>query len=282
MLRRVVVALTLLATPAFGQARPSGVVRKAAVLGAADMRVVPITTSRRVPAAMARIPAGRYLPLYDGGAGQVEVRAFAIDRLPVTRGEYLEFVRASPAWRRGTIRPLHAGRAYLASWAGDLDAGTESDLRRPTTEVSWFAAKAYCAWRGKRLPTVDEWEYVAAASETRRDAARDGAFIQRLVALYTAPLDRRARTVGSSAQNAYGVADLHGLVWEWVLDYNAVLVSDDSRGVEARDHDLYCASAAIGATDRANFPAFLRYAYRAGLTGRTTSSALGFRCAQSL
>lgn len=282
MLRCVVAALTLLATPAFGQAHMSGVARKAAAVGAADVRVVPAAASRRVPATMARVPGGRYLPLYDGGAGEVEVRSFALDRVPVTRGEYLEFVRANPAWRRGAVRPLHAGRGYLATWAGDLDAGSESDLRRPATELSWFAAKAYCAWRGKRLPSIDEWEYVAAASETRRDAARDGSFMHRLVALYTAPFDRRSRTVGSGAPNAYGVFDMHGLVWEWVLDFNGVLVSDDSRGVEARDHDLYCASAAIGATDRENYPAFLRYAYRAGLTGRTTSGALGFRCAQSL
>ena len=72
---------------------------------------------------------------------------------------------------------------------------------------------------------------------------------------------------------------LHDLAWEWVEDFNSVLVSDDSRGVGGRDHDLFCASAAIGATDPNNFPAFLRYAVRAGATGRSSLQSLGFRCA---
>lgn len=77
--------------------------------------------------------------------------------------------------------------------------------------------------------------------------------------------------------------DLHGLAWEWTLDFNGVFVSDDSRetgsGVAGRDHALFCASAAVGASDPSNFPAFMRYAFRAGLTGRSTVRSLGFRCA---
>ena len=89
--------------------------------------------------------------------------------------------------------------------------------------------------------------------------------------------------VGTGFRNVYGVRDLHGLAWEWTLDFNGVLVSDDSReagsGVGERDHTLFCASAAIGATDPTNYPGFMRYAFRAGLTGRSTIRTLGFRCA---
>lgn len=232
-------------------------------------------------AAMARIPAGKFLPLYDAGRGAVQVDAFRLDRDPVTRGEFLAFVREVPRWRRDAIRPLFAERGYLARWPGALDAGTTADLRRPVTNVSWFAAKAYCEWRGARLPSAAEWEYAAAASRTRRDASRDRAHVQRLMALYTAPRRQPLREAGQGAANVYGVRDLHGLVWEWVDDFNGVMVSDDSRGVGARDDALFCASGALGATDRDNYPAFLRYAFRAGLTGRTTVETLGFRCATS-
>ena len=36
------------------------------------------------------------------------------------------------------------------------------------TNISWFAAKEYCECQGKRLATLDEWEYVAMADEKRK------------------------------------------------------------------------------------------------------------------
>lgn len=231
-------------------------------------------------AGMVTLPAGSYRPLYGlPGDAPRAVAAFQLDRDPATRGDFLAFVRANPQWRRGAVRPLFADRrGYLADWRGDLEAGDATDLRRPVTGVSWFAARAYCAWRGKRLPTVHEWEYAGAASATRRDAAREPSFVQRVLALYT----RRPQPlppVAGAAANVYGLRGMHDLAWEWTADFNSVLVSDDSRGVGARDHDLFCASAAIGATDPTNYPAFLRYAVRAGLSGRATIASLGVRCA---
>ena len=240
----------------------------------------------RAVAAMASLPAGSYRPLYGRAGGErVAVAAFRLDRTPVTRGEYLEFLTANPTWRRDVIRPVFGEPGYLATWRGALDAGDAAELRRPVTEVSWFAARAYCAWRGKRLPTVDEWEYAAAASETRRDASADPAFVRRLLALYAGRAATTPGPVGRGAPNAYGVRDLHDLVWEWTADFNSVIVADDSRstgsGVGERDHQIFCASAAIGAADPTNYAAFLRYAVRAGLTGRSTMRSLGFRCALS-
>jgi formylglycine-generating enzyme required for sulfatase activity len=229
---------------------------------------------------MVRLPAGAYRPLYgQRGADTIHVAAFHLDRVAVTRGEFLAFVRSNPEWRRDRVAPLLADRrGYLADWPGATDAGHAADRRRPVTGVSWHAARAYCESLGKRLPTTHEWEYAAAASETRADATSDPAFVQRLVTLY-ASRPRPLPPVGSGFRTVHGVRDLHGRAWEWVEDFNSVLVSDDSRGVGARDHDAYCASAAIGALDPSNYAGFLRFAVRAGLTGRTTLGTLGFRCA---
>lgn len=231
-------------------------------------------------AAMVAIPGGTYQPLYGRpGDAPVRVADFRLDREPVTNGQFLAFVRERAQWRKGRVKSVFADRAtYLSRWSGELAPGGAAMLRLPVTAVSWFAARAYCAAEGKRLPTVAEWEYAAAASATVRDAARDPAFIDSRVAMYMTRAARRD-VVARLELNAYGVRGLHDGVWEWVEDFNSVLVSDDSRAGGARSHELYCATAAIGATDPGNFPAFLRYAIRAGATPRTSLETLGFRCA---
>ena len=216
---------------------------------------------------MARLPAGTYRPLYNmPGEGAVRVAAFALDRRPVTRAEFLAFVSLHTAWRRGSVRPKLAEPSYLAQWPGVLDAGSGSDLQRPVTGVSWFAASSFCAARGKRLPTLVEWEYAAAASDTRRNAADDPAFRRRMLELYAARSSARLPIAGSGAANVYGIRDLHGSAWEWTHNFNS-------------SHSLYCASGAIGAADPTNYPAFMRSAFRAALTARATMDGLGFRCA---
>jgi len=210
------------------------------------------------------------------GGARVHVARFALDRAPVTRGDYLQFVKTHPSWRRSAADPKLAEGGYLETWRGDLDGGNASDLRRPVTGVSWFAANAYCEALGKRLPTVDEWEYAGAASETDRDAAWKPAFIRRLLDLYasrsTADLPTRGFT------NAYGVSGLHGGAWEWTADFDGNLPSSHSHHV-AHKHDSSCAGAVIGAPDPTNYPAFMRFAFRSALTRRTTLRSLGFRCA---
>jgi formylglycine-generating enzyme len=228
-----------------------------------------------------RIPAGSHLPLYANAGARIPVASFEIDRFPVTRADYLAFVTANPAWRRSRVNRAFASPQYLAGWRGDLAAGGAGDARRPVTHVSWFAARAYCAVQGKRLPTTVEWEHVAAASGAARDASRDPAFIAGVLRTYTT---RRfpAAPVGGSAPNRYGVHHLHDRTWEWVEDFNSVLVSHDSRGTAGSDRKMFCAAGAIGATDPGNYPAFLRYGFRAGLEGRAATPTLGFRCARSI
>lgn len=232
-----------------------------------------------VPRGMARIPAGSYRPLYASSTGaRTTVAAFALDREPVSREAFLRFAQARAAWRRSTIKAVFAEPDYLSDWRGDLDAGDAEALAQPVRHVSWFAARAYCEAEGKRLPTTDEWEYVASASETQRDATADPAFLQRLLGIYTSH--------AGGFRNVYGVSGLHGGLWEWTGDFNGVALSDDSRaagsGVDARDHDLFCAGAALHATNPSNYPAFMRAAVRAGLTGRTATEHVGFRCAADL
>lgn len=239
----------------------------------------PAAAAAAAPAGMALIPAGSYTPLYAGDGGPVRVGSFRLDRAPVTRAQYAAFVAERAEWRKTAVKRVFADPRYLADWSTDLVPG--DDPRAPVTHVSWFAARAYCGWAGKRLPAVHEWEYAARADETRADASADPAFRARVLEL-TTTRPATPPPVGSVFRNRFGLDDMHGLVWEWVRDFNAIVVSTDSRGSGAEDAKLYCAAAADVATDVGDYAAFLRYAFRASLTGQATSGALGFRCAADL
>jgi len=253
-------ALALMApSPAYGVGRATAAAR-----------------ARAPSAGMAVIPRGTYVPLYATKGARVAVGRFALDREPVTRGEFLEFARFNPQWRRSAVPASLAERGYLADWAGDLSAGNTTDLRRPVTSVSRNVALAYCSALGKRLPTADEWEYAAAASETRANALRDHGFITRLIGFYTSRSAARPPVIGYGFRNVYGVRDLHELTWEWTAD-PAI-----EHGKSTHEHHMFCASSAIGAADPSNYPAFMRYAVRSGLDSRTTLRTLGFRCAADL
>jgi sulfatase modifying factor 1 len=236
------------------------------------------------PPGMALVPAGRYVPLFrsENEPKDVSVPAFLLDEYPVSNAEFLEFVRANPRWRRSQVKRLFADTDYLKAWADDLDLGTNVLSNAPATHISWFAAKAFATWRGKRLPTVAEWEYAAAASATRADGENDTNFTREIRRWYSTPTPERVPAIGRGPANFYGVYDLHGLVWEWVADFSTAMVTGDARGDTGLDRQLFCGAGAQGAKDSANFPAFMRYGFRSSLKASYTVHNLGFRCARSL
>ncbi|HJS21228.1 MAG TPA: formylglycine-generating enzyme family protein [Steroidobacteraceae bacterium] len=227
------------------------------------------------------LPAAQFSSTLPQGEDQaeVEIRSFRLDRHPVTNGEFLEFVRANPQWRRDRIARLFADPQYLAHWQGSAELGSAARPAQPVTRVSWFAAKAYCEARGERLPTWYEWEYAAAASETTADARNDPAWRQRILDWYAQPSTGALPDVERGTANFYGAQDLHGLVWEWVLDYNALLVSNDSREQGGADRLQFCGEGALSAADRDNYAVLMRIAYLSALEARFTTANLGFRCA---
>jgi len=239
---------------------------------------------QKCPAGMAVIPAGMYRPLFRAEADPKEIplKTFCLDVLPVTNAGFLEFVRANPRWRRSQAKRIFADESYLKSWAGDLDPGTNSPANAPVTDISWFAAKAYAQWKGKRLPTMAEWEYAASASPTRPDGENDPEFKRQILEWYSTPATAKLSAVGLGRTNLFGAQDLHGLVWEWVADFNTAMVTGDARGDTALDRQLFCGSGSQGAKDAGNYPAFMRYGFRSSLKASYCVHNLGFRCAKDL
>lgn len=215
---------------------------------------------------------------------EVDVPAFRLDVRPVTNAEFVAFVTTNPRWRRDNIRPVHAGPGYLSHWPSPdtLGAGQNDRPDQPVTHVSWYAAKAFCHFHGKRLPTEREWELAAAADESSLDARAEPAFQQKILAWYTRSTRHAMALAGSGPQNRRGVRDLHGLVWEWVYDFNNTMVTGDNREKDSPDKQKFCGAGALAASDGADYASFMRYAFRSSLDAGFTTSTLGFRCAQSL
>jgi len=236
------------------------------------------------PSGMARIEEGVFRPFFlaQGDLKEVAVKAFYLDVLPVTNGDFLAFVRASPQWRRSQARRLFVDDAYLKDWAGDLDLGANAAPNAPVTFVSWFAAKAYAQWKGKRLPTVAEWEYAASASSTRPNAENDPEFKLQVLKWYSSPSAAKLPPVGAGPSNFWGIHDLHGLVWEWVADFNTAMGTGDGRDVGDPNRQLFCGAGAQSASNAENYPAFVRYAFRSSLDAVYCVHNLGFRCAKDL
>jgi formylglycine-generating enzyme required for sulfatase activity len=232
------------------------------------------------PAGMALVRGGTYEPLFETatGSGRVTVASFYLDVRPVTNADFLAFVRANPAWRRSRVRPLFAEAGYLGHWAGDLSLGSALP-DRPVVNVSWFAARAYAQWKGRRLPTTDEWEYAALASATHPDGRADASHTRTLLAWYARPRPDVLPRAGSGTPNYWGVRDLHGVVWEWVGDFTSALITADSRTNRDANSGRFCAAGAVGASDFEDYAAFLRFGYRGGLQAHYVVPNLGFRLA---
>ncbi|MBS0394955.1 MAG: formylglycine-generating enzyme family protein [Proteobacteria bacterium] len=232
-------------------------------------------------AAPASLPGGEFTPVVAPGPDQKTVRLapFALDVTPVTNGDYLAFVTLHPEWRRGSVPSLKADSQYLAHWQGPLTPGEGARAEQPVTHVSWFAARAYCAAHAGRLPTWYEWEYAAAADETRGDARADPAFRERILAWYAVPSGRPLPAVGQGPANVYGLRDLHGLVWEWVEDFGGLMVSGDSRNQGDPDKLQFCGAGALAAESREDYPVLMRMALLSSLEASYTTANLGFRCA---
>lgn len=247
------------------------------------MNVVVLTIAADLFLGMVAITGGEYRPLYLSAASQrTTVSPFLIDTVPVTNLQFLGFVQQASNWRKDGIPPLFAEGSYLSHWSQINRAWQprSSQNQEAVVNVSWFAAQAYCRARGKRLPSIAEWEFVAMASESSPDGSTDKHYNQRILDWYAKPSVNGI--IGQTPGNYWGVKDLHGLIWEWTEDFNSNLSSGESRADASVDTRLYCAAAGADAVDPSNYAAFMRYGLRSSLQARFALSNLGFRCAKEM
>jgi formylglycine-generating enzyme required for sulfatase activity len=220
---------------------------------------------------MAFIEKGSFVPQYTLNQGKpVFVKAFWMDITPVSNAQFLQFVKSHPTWKKSKVSPLFSDENYLHSWKSDTLPNIRL-LQAPVTNVSWYAAKAYCECQGKRLPTTDEWEYVAMASPEKKDARKDSVYTANILMNYQRK-NSNLLPVGRSKPNIWGVYNLNELVWEWTEDFNSVMFADENQSTQ------FCGAGALRANNINDYPAFIRYAFRNALKANFGVGSLGFRC----
>lgn len=229
------------------------------------------------------IPAGELISVIplEQGNNIALIDAFFLQQSPVTNAEFLRFVLHHWQWQRGQAVSLFVDDQYLSNWASPIALGESAKPKQPVIQVSWFAANAYCQSLDARLPDWYEWEYVSAASETLADARQNPAWRQEILSWYSQAGGGELNEVANDNSNYYGVFDTHGLVWEWVNDYNSLLVSGDNREQGGADELLFCGAGAITMEQKENFATLMRVAMLSALEARYTTRNLGFRCARS-
>src|SRR6266568_2331094 len=191
-------------------------------------------------------------------AHQVFQQDYAIDRAPVSNGDFLEFIRAGgyqdfrwwlsegwetvtrEHWRAPLYWELRDGEWMIRDFNG-LHPAT-SRAGEPVSHVSYYEASAFAKWAGKRLPTEAEWEMAACFAPGGNEIT----YAQRAdtqVRPYEAPWRGfpwgddspdvakanlfenglwSVAPVGAfpEGQNAYGCHQMIGDVWEWTTsDY---------------------------------------------------------------
>jgi formylglycine-generating enzyme required for sulfatase activity len=139
----------------------------------------------------------------DHGPRLVEVGELTVDLYPVTNGEYVRFLSESG------YRPEQT-ESFLRHWEkGKVPSGREA---HPVVWVSPEDAQAYASWAGGRLPSDEEWQYIAAGPEGRTwpwgekfDAMRCNHDGHELCEVTAYP----------AGVSWCGVYDLSGNAWEW-------------------------------------------------------------------
>lgn len=237
---------------------------------------------------------------------EVNIKSFKMDKYPVTNADFREFVRdqkyKTEAEKFGwsfvfqdfvsdELKSKVTQRIQSAPWWLPVErvfwrqpAGPGSGIRErlnfPVVQVSWNDAQAFCVWKGRRLPTEEEWEWAARGGlqgriypwgnkfQANRSNLWQGSFPEKDIA--DDGYHGIAPVTAFPPQNSYGLYDMMGNTWEWTSTSFT------------RSQPMYVlrgASWIDTADGSANHKA--RVTTRMGNTPDSASDNLGFRCAAS-
>jgi len=214
---------------------------------------------------MALILAGEFqMGSNDGDSDEKPVHtvyldAFYIDKYEVTNAQYKKFIDATE---------------YKAPYYWNDSRFNAPN--NPVVGVTWYDAKAYADWAGKRLPTEAEWEKSARGGLVGKKYPWGDNVTHDNANYYDG--GNGISPVGSFKSNGYGLYDMAGNVWEWCADwydrnYYANSPISNPAGPSSGLHRVLRGGSWGNDNDN------LRVAYRYNNDPARLSSNIGFRCA---
>lgn len=205
-------------------------------------KLVSVTTgtiaTTKIPDEMVKIPAGKFNVHHTQGDEfipypkdrlneEVFMKAFAMDRHPVTNARYKRFLEATQYIPADTAN-------FLKHWVNKQIAKGQENF--PVTYVSYEDAQAYATWAGKRLPSELEWQYAAQTSAGNewpwiqlKPVNRKETYVtETLTVKNIEGIDARNCNLGDGnlyevgkykrGVNPHGLYDLVGCVWQLTND----------------------------------------------------------------
>ena len=248
--------------------------KPAAVIVEATLRPFSAPKAKDLATA-ATIAAGYFIMGSKPGDGQpdeapqrkVWLDSYTIDKYEVTVAQYADYLKKSGAeppdfWER---------------------ANQKEDGNRPVVGVDWLEANEYCEYYGKRLPTEAQWEKAARGDDGRKYSwgnDEPGPLFANYATGVAFTYGKSLSTVGSyeNGKSPYGVYDMVGNVWEWVLDwhdktYYQSAPAKNPVGPGSGEYKV------IRGGSWSKRPAIARVAGRMYLSPSQRTNSLGFRCA---
>ncbi len=199
---------------------------------------------------------------------KVDVPAFYLDKTEVTNAQYKKYCDATgypvpPHWKNGQF--------------------AEGEAEVAVSLVNWWEAMAYAKWAGKRLPTETEWEKAARGTDGRTFPWPDGPDARPVFdtdKLVTGA--KKPQTVGQKPAGAspYGVLDMAGNVFEWVIDWYEAYPGSTQKLPEFGKQFKVVRGG--GFDSLPGFPLIYNALYRSVAKAQTRSEWIGFRCAKDV
>jgi len=236
-------------------------------------------------AAMLLVPAGKF-EMGSKGLSKIEepihtvyLDDFYIDKYEVSNEQYAQFLNEEGNQFEGLANWIEANdpdlRVHEVEGEWIVEPGYEN---YPMNEMTWYGARAFCEWRGARLPTEAEWEKAARGTDGRLFPWGEKATCEN--ANYygcnydLVPVDSYPESI-----SPYGAYNMAGNIMEWVNDwygdgYYASSPEVNPQGPDSGTHKIFRGGSYINGAHH------IRTTYRWPKLPVLTYVATGFRCAK--